>query len=156
MNIVVRTLLSALTFTLFAAPLQAAEEHGTSQEAVALVKKAIDFYKKNGPDKTFDLINKQDPMFKMKDLYLIASPIKLGAPLAAHGANPKLLGKDLSQLKDADGVYFTKKLVEMAQSKEGKGWVDYKWPNPVSGQVEQKSTYVERVDDIYFGCGIYK
>jgi signal transduction histidine kinase len=156
MNIVVRTLLSAFAFVLFTAPLHAAEEHGTSQEAIALVKKAIDFYKKNGAEKTFDLINKQDPMFKTKDLYLIAQPLKQGAPLAAHGSNPKLLGKDLSQLKDADGVNFTQKLLDTAQSKEGKGWVDYKWPNPVSGHVEQKSTYVERVDDLYFGCGIYK
>jgi len=156
MNIVVRAVLSAFAFALFAAPLQAAEEHGTSQEAVALVKKAIDFYKKNGAEKTYQAINKQDPAFKTKDLYLFASPLKQGAPLAAHGANPKMVGKDLSQLKDADGNYFAQKMIDLAQSKEGKGWVDYKWPNPVSGQIEPKSTYVERVDDIYFACGIYK
>ncbi len=39
---------------------------------------------------------------------------------------------------------------------KGSGWIDYKWPNPVTKAVEQKSTYVEKVDDVVVGCGIYK
>jgi cytochrome c len=134
----------------------ATEEHGTGQEAISLVKKTIEYYKKNGAEKTYAAINAQDPEFKVKDLYVFAAPLKQGGVLLAHGANTKMVGKDLGELKDADGVFITKKIYEMAQSKEGKGWVDYKWPNPVSKQIEQKSTYVERVDDIYFACGIYK
>ncbi|MFZ6847330.1 cache domain-containing protein [Undibacterium sp. RuRC25W] len=156
MNIRIYRLVFAFVIAAFTFPLQAADQHGSSEEAVALVKKAIDFYKKNGAEKAYQAINNHDPAFKNKDLYLFASDVKLGAPLAAHGANPKMVGKDMSQLKDVDGNYFAKKMVELAQSKEGKGWVDYKWPNPINGQIEQKSTYVERIDDIYFGCGIYK
>lgn len=143
--------------TMFAAsPVLAAEDHGTSQEAIALVKKTIEFYKKNGAEKTYAAINAQSPDFKYKDLYIYGGPLKAGGLLAAHGANQKLIGKDLSDLKDPDGVYIFKKVFEVAQSKEGKGWIDYKWPNPVSKVIEAKSTYIERVDDIYFACGIYK
>lgn len=149
--------LFAATLLMFSiSPAGAQEDHGTKQEATTLVKKAIDYYKKNGADKTFAAINAQDPEFKTKDLYLFASTLKPGAPLAAHGANPKLVGKDLSQLKDADGNFITRRMLEVAQSKDGKGWVDYKWPNPVSKEIEQKTTYVERVDDVYFACGVYK
>lgn len=133
-----------------------AEEKGTSAEATALVKKVIAYYKANGKEKTFAAINSQNPDFKYKDLYIFGALVKEGHPLDAHGANPKMVGKDMTLLKDAEGFPFAKKIIEIAQSKEGKGWVDYKWPNPVSKAIEQKSTYVERVDDTYFACGIYK
>lgn len=37
-----------------------------------------------------------------------------------------------------------------------KGWVDYKWPNPVSIALEAKSSYVEKAGDVIIGCGTYK
>ncbi len=147
----------ALTLAIFSfSPAFAQEEHGTKEEAVSLVKKAIDYYKKNGGDKTYAAINNQDPNFKIKDLYLFAAPLKPTSPLLAHGANIKMVGKDLSQLKDADGNFIARMMSEVAQSKDGKGWIEYKWPNPVSKQIEQKTTYIERIDDIYFACGVYK
>jgi signal transduction histidine kinase len=133
-----------------------AAEKGTADEAVALVKKTIAYYKTNGKEKTFAAINAQNPEFKNKDLYVFGSLAKDGSPLAAHGANPRMVGKDMGELKDADGNPFARKIVEIATSKEGKGWVDYKWPNPVTKAIELKSTYVERVDDVYFAVGIYK
>ncbi|HEY0844308.1 MAG TPA: cache domain-containing protein [Noviherbaspirillum sp.] len=133
-----------------------AAERGTADEAVALVKKTIAYYKANGKEKTFAAINEQNPEFKNKDLYIFGSHAKEGQPLAAHGANQKMVGKDMGALKDADGFAFAKKIIDIATSKEGKGWVDYKWPDPISKKIEQKSTYVERVDDLYFACGIYK
>ena len=131
-----------------------AAERGTSEEAVALVKKAIAFYKANGMEKTAAEINGKTGMFESKDLYLFIAPVAPG-PVTAHGANAKLVGKELGDLRDVDGVYFTRRFREVA-GKEGKGWVDYKWPNAKSGGLEAKSTYVERVDDVYFACGVYK
>jgi len=133
-----------------------ASERGTAEEAVALVKKAIAYYKANGAEKTFAEINTPNGQFHMKDLYLFAARKQAGGTTLAHGANPRLLGKPLGDLKDVDGVPFVRMLSETAASKEGKGWVDYRWPNPVTKQIEKKSTYVEAVDDIYFACGIYK
>lgn len=133
-----------------------ASDKGTAEEATALVKKVIAYYKANGKEKTFAAINAQNPEFKFKDLYVFGSVAKEGTLLGAHGANPKMVGKDMGALKDAEGFPFAKRIVEIATSKEGKGWVDYKWPNPVTKAIEAKSTYVERVDDLYFACGIYK
>ena len=139
----------------FLSQVHGADRRGTAQEAMALVHKAVEYYKKNGKEKTYAMINDQNPEFKIQDLYLFSGELKAG-PLAAHGANRKMVGKDMSMLKDADGNSIAQKILDVANSKDGKGWADYKWPDPVTKEIEQKSTYVERVDDIYFACGIYK
>ena len=63
--------------------------------------------------------------------------------------------KDMNQLRDANGKYFSKEMRDLAMS--GKtGWVDYVWVNPVNKQLEPKSSYVKKVNDSYFvGVGIY-
>jgi signal transduction histidine kinase len=37
------------------------------------------------------------------------------------------------------------------------GWVDYKWINPETKKIGDKSSYVLPVSaDVFVGCGIYK
>jgi len=60
-----------------------------------------------------------------------------------------------ADLKDADGKLFIREVLRIAQER-GKGWVDYQWRNPVSKQVEPKSTYFERAEDLIVLCGIYR
>lgn len=130
-----------------------AGERGTAAEATALVKKAIEYIKANGKEKAYAEINNPKGAFRDRDLYVFVYSMK-GVTLA-HGANPKMLGKDLIELKDADGVLIVKSFVEIGKTK-GSGWVDYKWPNPVSKAIEAKSTYIEKHDDVVVGAGIYK
>jgi signal transduction histidine kinase len=67
-----------------------------------------------------------------------------------------MVGKNLLEMKDTEGTYIIKEFVNVAKTK-GKGWVDYKWPNPVTKAVEQKSAYIEKTDDdLIVGSGIYK
>lgn len=133
--------------------LAGAEERGTPEQAVALVKKAIAYIKANGREKAFAEFSNPAGQFKVHDLYIMV--YDMNGINKAHGANAKLIGKDLSAIKDADGNFIVKSFIEVARGK-GKGWVDYKWPNPVSNAVEPKSTYVEKYDDILLGCGVYK
>jgi cytochrome c len=125
----------------------------TAAEATALVDKAIAFYKANGKDKAFAEFNNQKGQFVKGDLYIFIWD--LNGVVLAHGANEKLINKDLSQLQDVDKKFFVQEAVQTAKSK-GSGWVDYKWTNPTSKKVEAKSTYVKKVDDLIFCCGIYK
>ena len=39
---------------------------------------------------------------------------------------------------------------------KGSGWVDYKYQNPKTKQMDIKTTYVEKVEDIIICCGIFK
>ncbi|WP_348693654.1 cache domain-containing protein [Duganella fentianensis] len=130
-----------------------AQERGTADQAMAMVRKAADYLKANGRDKAFAAFNDPKGQFRDRDLYIMVYDMK-GFNLA-HGANPKLIGKDLIQLRDPNGIFLIKEFVETAKSK-GSGWINYQWPNPVTQAVEAKSTYVEKVDDLIIGCGIYK
>ena len=131
----------------------AAANVGTADEAVAMVKKAAAFIAANGKEKAFAEISNPAGQFKDRDLY-IAVLDKTGVTLA-HGGNAKLIGKSMIDLKDRDDKYFIKAFLDVAATK-GSGWVDYKWPNPVSKVIEQKSTYVEKAGDLVIICGIYK
>lgn len=134
-------------------PALAAAAHGSADEAMALAKKAIKYYKANGREKALAEFNKPNGEFVDRDLYITATGVD--GVTVAHGANAKLVGKSLMELKDVDGKAFIKSFVEVANAK-GSGWVDYKWPNPVTKVIEQKSSYVEKVDNLVITCGIYK
>lgn len=131
-----------------------AADNGTADQAVAMVKKAIVAIKSDGKEKAFAAITSpEDKRFHDRDLYIFVYDLK-GASLA-HGNNKKMVGKSLIDLKDVEGKPLIKQMVDIVTLK-GSGWVEYKWPNPVTGTVDQKSAYVEKVDDMIVGAGIYK
>ncbi|MFZ6872552.1 cache domain-containing protein [Undibacterium sp. Di27W] len=147
-----RIVVAGLVFLLGASS-QAQTAHGTANEAVAMVQKVIASIKSAGREKTFADINTLQGSFRDRDLYITVNDMN-GKNLA-HGANAKMQGKDLLDLKDADGKLFVRERLELAKAK-GKGWQDYKFVNPVSKQIEQKSMYFEKYEDIIINCGIYK
>ena len=55
----------------------------------------------------------------------------------AHGARPALIGKNLIDLKDQDGKFLIREMVDMAKG-PGSGWIAYKWPNPINNKIEDK------------------
>ncbi len=133
-----------------------AAEKGSRDEAVALVKKAAAYLRDNGKEKAFAEFNKPDGSFVDRDLYIFAYSADGEGTNLAHGANPKLVGKNLLELRDADGKPIVKNFIEVANSKTGSGWVDYKWANPLTKVVEPKTSYVEKVGDVILGSGVYK
>jgi cytochrome c len=149
-----------IAFLLFAAlsilPVRAAtSEFGTKDEAVAMVKRVQDMFKKDGADATFKAIS--DPSnkdFHDRDLY--AYVYTLAGVCVAHGARPALIGKNLIDIKDQDGNYLIRAHIAVAEG-PGSGWVNYKWPNPLTNKIEDKSSYVEKMGDNYFvGVGVYR
>jgi len=146
---------AALAFSTAFLPVGAsAAERGTAEEASALVKKGIAYLKANGPEKSYAAFNDPQGQFVDRDLYLFV--FDMSGKTMAHGANKKLLDKNLIDLKDADGKAFIKEFIDVA-NKKGQGWVDYKWPHPVTKAIEHKSSYVEKLNDnTFIGVGIYK
>jgi cytochrome c len=143
----------AISLGLLSTPVLAADK-GSADEAVAMVKKAAAKIKAEGKEKAFaafaDPANKE---FHDRDLYIFVYDLN-GVNLT-HGNNPKMVGKNLLEMKDREGKPLIREMIDVAKTK-GKGWVDYKWPNPVTQTVESKSSYVEKVDDMLVGSGIYK
>lgn len=140
-----------------------ASAEDNKEQCVAMVKKAGEYLKANGKEKVLAEINNPKGAFASGEIYLFASDYipnwdsgKDRTITLAHGANPKLVGKDMTDLKDADGNYFVKKMAEIAASKSGEGWTEYKWPNPVTKQIEPKITFTKRYEPLVFSCGVYK
>ncbi len=130
-----------------------AAEAVTAKEAEAMVKKGVAFIKANGKDKGFAEVSNKHGQFKDRDLYLTI--YRFDGTVMAHGANEKMIGRNLIDFKDIDGKEFVKERLELARSKTS-FWQDYKFTNPVSKKVEPKSMYCERADDIVVCGGVYK
>jgi len=130
-----------------------AAEKAPKDEAVGMVKKAIEFMKANGTEKGFEEISNPQGKFVDRDLYVVV--YDMNGKCLAHGANVKMVGRDLLDNKDVDGKEFVKERVEMMK-KAPTGWQDYKFRNPVSNEIEPKSMYLERYQDFIVGCGVYK
>jgi len=127
-------------------------KRGSRSEAEALVKKAVSFYNTNGQVKAFSQFNDPNGKFVQGDLYIFV--YDFNGKCVAHGGNPKMIGKDLIDLKDSDGKSFVKERLEIAKTK-GKGWQNYKFTNPVSKSIEDKTAYLEKADNYVIGCGAY-
>jgi hypothetical protein len=146
----VRTLAIA---ALAACSLAAHASNATPAEATAMVKKGVAYIKSNGKDKGYAEVSNKGGEFTDRDLYLVV--YGLDGTVRAHGANAKMIGKNLIELKDIDGKPFVKERVELAQSK-GTFWQDYKFTNPTTKKIEPKRMYCEKLDDTVVCGGVYK
>lgn len=153
MNVFSKFLMSCVLSLSFLPAAFAADDRGTKDQAIAMVKKGIAAIKAQGKEKAFaEFANTANADYHDRDLYLIVYDLN-GINLS-HGNNPKMMGKNLIELKAGD-KFVVKEMIAVIKTK-GSGWVDYQWPNPVTKVLENKSTYVEKVDDYFVGCGIYK
>jgi len=131
----------------------AAAEKGTTQEAKAMVGKAVAFYEANGQAKAFQAFNDPKGKFVDRDLYIYV--MDMNGKVLSHGTNPKLIGKDLLELKDSDGKAFVKEIIAAVKAK-GNGWSDYKWTNPLTKKIDAKTAYFQKTGNVIIVCGAYK
>ena len=130
----------------------AISEHASAKEAEAMVKKGVAYIKTNGKDKGYAEITSKQSQFRDRDLYLVV--YGLDGKVWAHGANEKMVGKVLIDLKDIDGKEFVRERTELAKTKNT-FWQNYKFTNPVDRKVEPKQMYCERLDETVVCGGIY-
>ena len=77
----------------------------------------------------------------------------------AHAPRPDFIGTDLKDVEwldedveRHDGSTLGTKITKATITGD---WIDYLWPNPVSGENEQKRTWAIRHDGYLFGSGYY-
>ena len=130
-----------------------ASERGTREEAVAMVERAVEQYRDEGLDALIASINAQEPRYRDRDLYVFLNSQR-GA-VVAHSAEPTLVGADLWWAQDSDGLLLIQELADVAAKGEP-AWVDYKWPDPNTKKIRQKSSYTVLLDqDHHLGVGVY-
>lgn len=131
----------------------AAETFATKEEAVAIVGKAVAEVKSAGKDKAFATFNDKNGGFVDRDLYVVV--YDFSGRCIAHGANLKLVGKDLIDAQDIDGKLYVKERVDLAKAKSS-FWQDYKFTNPTNKKVEPKQMYCEVSGEYILCAGVYK
>jgi len=152
-RLAIATLFIALALGI-SAPVSHAVEFGTRDEAVAMVKRVQAKVKKDGLEETVRVINSGSKEFNDRDLY--AFLLDFAGTNHANAQTPAVRGKNLHDLKDQDGKFIVQDMIAVAKD-VGHGWLDYRWLNPVTKTIEDKSTYVERVGTNHFvGVGVYK
>lgn len=141
----------ALAALVMTASSYAASSHATLEEAKAMVKKAREYIRKNGREKAFAEIDRRDGMFVDRDIYIYVYDKSLKN--LAHGGNARLIGKNLAEMRDPDGRYVNKGLLEAAE--KGGGTYTFKFLNPANNRIETKTGYAEMEGDIMVGSGVY-
>ncbi len=145
--------LSAFVIPVLAVSLASAQE---AKDAEAFVKEAVAFLKTNGREAFFKEVNFGTGRFNIntkKTLYV--SVYDLTGKVMAHGAKSAAIGSNHMGAKDTNGKFHVKARIDLAVA-QGKGWVDYTEVNPNDKQIEPKTSYVEKFEDLVISCGIYK
>jgi cytochrome c len=125
----------------------------TPEETKAFVEKAVAYIKQVGPEKAYADFSRPDGGFVQGELYMFC--YAFDGMNIAHGGNPSFVGKNLISVKDPDGFQVNAEIIKLRQSK-GEGWIDFKWPNPLSKKIEAKSAWIVKVTDAVCGSGYYK
>ncbi len=82
----------------------------------------------------------------------------LNGVILMHPIKNKLVGRNLTAIKDKTGKRFIAMGVQIAEE-QGAGWIGYLWPKPGEKQVSPKVSYVKKVHTpdgvMVLGCGVY-
>lgn len=132
-----------------------AAQEASPAEVEALVKEAIAYAKAHGREAAFKEITRAGGRFHKYGGELYVFVYDLEGKVVAHGQGASKVGVNQMKAKDPDGVAFVEERVRLARAK-GRGWHDYKYLNPKTGQKEPKTSYIEVWEDLIFGAGIYK
>lgn len=155
MRSLLKLIMVAMTTLSFWVGSAQAQDNGTREEAKAMVEAAIEHVKKVGAEQAFkDFTDKANKTWQKKDLYVFA--YNMEGVNVAHGANDKLVGKNLIELKDPEGKLLIKELRDIAA--KGGGWVEYEWPHPQTKKIESKISYTKKMVNYegFVGVGVYR
>ena len=109
----------------------------TRDLTIDLVRRAYQFMKASGVSvASKEFTDKSIITYNWGDLYIFVYDMK--GKCIAHGTNPALVGQNQFDVKDEDGRYIVREMIE--QAKAGAGWLDFKLKNSF------QATYVEKID----------
>ena len=134
--------LASALLVLFVAggPAGAVSEFGTRDEAVAMVRRVQEMFKKLGPEATFQAIKRKAPGTIDRDLY--AYVVDQNGVVQANGAIPSMTtGTNLYNFRDQNGKYMMREQLEVCKGPQ-RGWVDFRFLSPLTQTIEDKSTYI--------------
>lgn len=143
-----------LTVAAAALSLAATFAHANRDDAEALHKAALAEARAKGVEGAGKEFSNGGPWIKGSTYVFIAD---FKATVLAHSANPKIIGKNLWDVKDADGKLFVQDQVRIAQT-VGTGTVQMRWMNPATKQIGDAEVLLARIPgaEAYLGTVYFK
>jgi len=126
-----------------------------AKQTMALVDQAATLlHSKDTED--FTEFRKKDSKWLKDDTYIFV--VDMNGIQLLNPALPKLEGKNVINVKDANGKAQVREMIEIAKTK-GSGWVEYMWPKPGESEPSKKMTYIKKVkvgdETLIVGSGFY-
>lgn len=124
------------------------------------VKSAVEYISSNGAKKALKVFSDPDGIFTHNSRYIFAINYKgpKNGYCLAHPYFPSLVNADHSHIVDG---YHGANIWRLAKEKiecDGKGWICYRWEDPVTHHTKLKHTFVMPVPDCDFfvAAGYYE
>ena len=130
------------------------EDKATPQEAQEMVRKAVDYYRKNGREQFLKEANNPLGEFHKGDLYPFVFDHNM--TYLAHPVFPQRVGESWINKKDWSGGKYCAREIKAAVESHGHGWVEYEIENFTSKQIDHKTSYFEGADDLIICAGAYR
>ncbi len=127
-------------------------QQGSAEEAAALVARAV-AHRQHTSKQTF-LRDLTEPAkgFHDRDMYVFA--LDSQGTYLAFGGSPAKVGTRLQDIPGIDGGQLLQSII--GQASDEPGWVEYGITHPTTGKVQRKMSFVQQLDDVFVGCGVYK
>ena len=133
-----------------------AESHANNpdvDQAKAMVARALEYMGEHGTLALIEKVNADAPEFHQDEFYVFV--LDGTGTIRAHSIDSRWVGVDDQTGRDADGNAFLARMAAAAADSPDGSWFDYRWPNPVTGEVSTKSSWIVMRDDHVVGVGIY-
>ena len=118
--------------------------------AVAFVQAAVDLYKSDGAEAAITYYNNPASIEGQWYVFIVDTD----GLFVSHAPRQDLVGTPLQDVRSRDGSYALGE--EIAKATATGHWIEYVWPNPASGEDEDKRTWAIRHDGYLFGSGYYE
>ena len=125
---------------------------GSADDAEKLLNAAYQAIKTYGKETAFARFNDMEGGFIDRDHYVICQTME--PVVLCHAFRPSLVGQNLYDLRDPEGRYFARDIVESVKEKP-RGKVSYLFTNPVTGTTERKTSLCMRYEDVVLAVGYY-
>lgn len=127
-------------------------QQGSAEEAVAMVARAMALRSQTSKEAFLRDLTNPVKGFHDRDMYVFA--LDRQGRYLAFGGNSAKVGTRVQDIAGIDGNQLLKSIIDKASHEAG--WVEYDITNPTTGKVQTKMSFVEQVDDVFVGCGVYK
>ncbi len=126
---------------------------GTADEAFAYVNRARALIEQAGLSAAASQFHDQRGAFRDRDLYIFVFDRR--GEYQVFGSTPDKVGQTVFDVKGLDGNHVIRE--GFAAADQGGGWIDYEVVNPVTGVVDEKTSYILPLgEDRLVGCGVFK